>query len=62
MPKPPVPERTVDGSKLHNLGQRKLSKGRFIIHQDWGVGGKTFTLSGFGGIFPSRIRSKGPRR
>lgn len=30
-----VPERTVDGSKLHNLGQSKLSKGRFITLQDY---------------------------
>lgn len=52
MPKPPVPERTVDGSKLHNLGQRKLSKGRFIIHQDLGGGGKDLYFEWVWGDFP----------
>lgn len=60
MPKPPVPERTVDGSKLHNLGQRKLSKGRFITHQDYKEE-RPFSLSGFGGIFPPQIGSEGLR-
>lgn len=33
-PKPRVSERTVDGSKPHNLGRSKLPERRFIAHQD----------------------------
>lgn len=33
-PKPRVSERTVDGSKPHNLGRSKLLERRFIAHQD----------------------------
>lgn len=49
-----VSERSVDGSKPHNLGQSKVSKGPFITRQDSGRK-KTFSLSGVGKFLSQRI-------